>query len=68
MDFLRVLEGIRTPLGENILYYLTFLGEETIILGIVGVVFWCFVKNVSFCCMECNFDVCDKYDQDHLPC
>lgn len=48
MDFLRVLEEIRTPLGENILYYLTFLGDETIILGIVGVVFWCFDKKMAY--------------------
>ncbi len=48
MEFLRYLESIRTPLGENIFYYLTNFGEEIIIMGLVGIIFWCVDKKIAY--------------------
>ena len=48
MEFLRYLASIRTPLGEKIFYYLTYFGEEMMILGLVGIVFWCVDKKLAY--------------------
>ncbi len=48
MEFLRYLESIRTPLGEKIFYYLTYFGEEMMILGLVGIIFWCVDKKLAY--------------------
>ncbi len=48
MDLLRAIEAIRTPLGEKIWQFFTFFGEETFIVVVLCILFWCFNKNLSY--------------------
>ena len=48
MDFLRYLESIRTSFGENLFYYLTYGGEEIMLLAIVCILFWCVNKKTAY--------------------
>ena len=47
MDFLKLLEGIRTPLLDKFFSYLTYLGDETLFLVIGLIFFWCVSKQVG---------------------
>ena len=44
MDFLRFLEGLRTPLGDAFFSAVTHLGEETLFIVAGLVFFWCLDK------------------------
>ena len=44
MDFLRFLEGLRTPLGDAFFSLLTHLGEETPFILVALTVYWCVNK------------------------
>ena len=48
MTFLRMLESIRTPLGEQIAAAVTLLGEETFFMLIGLALVWCFDKRWGF--------------------
>lgn len=48
MDFLRILEGIRTPLGDAFFSTVTRLGEETIFILVGLVFFWCINKKHGY--------------------
>ncbi len=47
MDFLRMLEGIRTPLLDKLFYGITVLGEETSFLVFCLLLYWCADKKLS---------------------
>ncbi len=48
MDFLRLLEGIRTPFLDEIFSYVTMLGEETLFILIGMLFFWCIDKRRGY--------------------
>ncbi len=48
MEFLRTLEGIRTPLGEALFLFLTYGGEEVMLLGLICVLYWCVDKKTGY--------------------
>lgn len=48
MEFLRTLEGIRTPLGEAVFMFLTYGGEEVMLLGLICVLYWCVDKKTGY--------------------
>ena len=48
MEFLRMLEGIRTPLGETVFMILTYGGEELMLFGLILVSYWCVDKKLGY--------------------
>ena len=48
MEFLKILEGIRTSFLDNLFYILTYGGEELMLLGFVGILFWCVDKKTAY--------------------
>lgn len=48
MEFLRLLEKIRTPFFDTVFSLITHIGEETIFLVIAIVVFWCVNKREGY--------------------
>jgi len=47
MEFLRVLEGIRNPFLDFVMRNVTILGEETVFLGVVMLLFWCVDRKMA---------------------
>ena len=48
MEFLRVLENIRTPFLNTIFSLITQLGEETVAVIILCAIFWCISKRTAY--------------------
>lgn len=48
MEFLRLLESIRTPLGETFFLIATYGGEEITLLGLICVLYWCVNKKLAY--------------------
>ncbi|MDO5111606.1 MAG: phosphatase PAP2 family protein [Clostridia bacterium] len=48
MDFLYVLQGIRTPFLDAVFQFFTFFGEETLFLVLALVIFWCVDKKCGY--------------------
>lgn len=48
MDFLRLLEGLRTPFFDSVFQFFTFFGEETLFMVIAMAVFWCIDKKNGY--------------------
>jgi len=48
MEILRLLEGIRSPFLDTVIGLLTQLGEETIGMVILCVIFWCISKRIAY--------------------
>ena len=48
MEFLKLLEGIRTPIGDALFLFLTLGGEEIMLLGLICVTYWCFNKRLAY--------------------
>lgn len=48
MEFLRLLEKIRTPFFDTVFSLITHIGEETVFLVIAIVVFWCVNKREGY--------------------
>ena len=48
MEFLKVLESIRTPLLDRLFILLTFFGEEVLILAIICFLYWCYNKRLAY--------------------
>lgn len=55
MEFLRLLEGIRTPLLNVIFQFITFFGEETIFMVIAMTFFWCIDKKTGYLVLYVSF-------------
>lgn len=47
MEFLKLLEGIRTPFFDKVISVLTYLGDEMVFLVIGLVFFWCLHKQAG---------------------
>lgn len=48
MEFLRLLEEIRSPIGNAIFQFFTFFGQEMLVISIICVLYWCINKRVAY--------------------
>lgn len=48
MEFLRLLESIRTPIGDALMSFITLFGEETLFIVLALVFFWCVDKKRGY--------------------
>ena len=48
MEFLKYLEGIRTPFGENLFMLITYGGAEITLLGLICILYWCVNKKDAY--------------------
>lgn len=48
MVFLRFLEGLRTPLLDNIFQFITYFGQEIIIIAFICTLYWCVDKRFAY--------------------
>lgn len=48
MDFLYTLASIRTPFLNTLFSLLTHFGDEIIVIGIIGLLFWCINKKAAY--------------------
>jgi len=48
MEFLRLLESLRTPFLDGAFNLITRLGEETVGVAVLCVVFWCINKRIAY--------------------
>ena len=55
MDFLRLLEGLRTPFLSTVFQFFTFFGEETLFMVIAMTVFWCIDKKSGYFLLYVSF-------------
>ena len=55
MDFLRLLEGLRTPFLDQVFQFFTFFGEETLFMVIALAFFWCIDKKTGFFLLYVSF-------------
>ncbi len=55
MEFLRFLEGIRTPVGDVFFSAVTLLGEETIFIIVGLLFFWCIDKKKGYFILSVGF-------------
>lgn len=55
MEFLRLLEGIRTPFGDAFFSIVTHLGEETFFIVVGLLLFWCIDKKQGYFVMSVGF-------------
>ena len=55
MDFLRFLEGLRTPFLDNFFSVVTLLGEETIFIILGVIFFWCVSKKQGYYILSIGF-------------
>ena len=55
MEFLRLLEGVRTPVGDAFFSAITLLGEETIFIVAGLLFFWCINKKQGYFILAVGF-------------
>ena len=55
MSLLYWLEGLRTPALDSFFSIITLLGEETILLAVAIIVFWCFSKKDGYFLLSVGF-------------
>ena len=55
MEFLRLLEGLRTPVGDAFFSFITHLGEETIFIVAGLLFFWCINKKQGYFILTVGF-------------
>ena len=55
MEFLRLLEGLRTPIGDAFFSAITHLGEETIFIVVGLLFFWCINKKQGYFILTVGF-------------
>ena len=48
MEILQAIAELRTPFGEKLWQFLTLFGEETFIVVVLCLLFWCINKNLSY--------------------
>lgn len=47
MEFLHLLESIRTPFFNSIVSVITLLGEETVMIAVLCLIYWCIDKKTA---------------------
>ena len=69
MDFLHVLAELRTPFGEHFFQFVTYLGQEVIIIAVICTLYWCvdkrFALSAGIYLLSCR-SVCTGI-KDHIP-
>jgi undecaprenyl-diphosphatase len=55
MEFLKLLEGLRTPVGDTFFSAITLLGEETIFIVAGLLFFWCINKKQGYFILSVGF-------------
>ena len=55
MEFLKFLEGLRTPVGDAFFSTITLLGEETIFIVVGLLFFWCINKKQGYFILSVGF-------------
>ena len=55
MEFLQLLEGIRTPLFDIIFQWITYFGEEILFMIIALGMFWCIDKKTGYLLLYVSF-------------
>ena len=55
MEFLRLLEGLRTPFLNSVFQFFTFFGEETLFMVISLAFFWCIDKKNGYFLLYVSF-------------
>jgi len=55
MEFLKLLEAIRTPLFDAVFQFFTFFGEETIFMIVAMGFFWCIDKKTGYLLLYVSF-------------
>lgn len=55
MDLLKLLEGVRTPLLDEALGAVTYLGGETVFMLAAMVAYWCYNKSFGYYMMSVGF-------------
>ena len=55
MEFLRLLEGLRTPFFDTVFAAVTHLGEETFFMVLAILLFWCINKRFGYYCFFVGF-------------
>jgi undecaprenyl-diphosphatase len=55
MEFLKLLEAIRTPFFDTVFQFFTFFGEETIFMIIALAFFWCIDKKTGYLLLYVSF-------------
>jgi len=48
MELLKILEGVRSPLLDSVIGLVTRLGEETVGIVVLCLIFWCISKRVAY--------------------
>ena len=48
MDFLHVLTELRTPFGEHFFQFVTYFGQEVIIIAVICTLYWCVDKRFAY--------------------
>ena len=48
MELLHALEGIRSPILDTIFGLITMLGEETVVIVLLGLIYWCINKRTAY--------------------
>ncbi len=48
LSFLKALESLRSPFLDTVVSLITRLGEETIVLGVICLLFWCINKDSAY--------------------
>lgn len=63
MDFLRYLEGIRTPFWDQFFAFITYGGDELVFMVIAITVFWCVNKKTGYYILLVGFlgTVCNQF-------
>ncbi len=55
MEFLRFLEGLRSPLLDQVMGFLTHLGGEAAFMALAAAVFWCHNKRTGYFLLMTGF-------------
>ena len=48
MTFLWILEGIRTPFLDKLMQFITYFGQELIIIAVICAFYWCVDKRFAY--------------------
>ena len=48
MTFLWMLEGIRTPFLDRFMQFVTYFGQELIIIAVICALYWCADKRFAY--------------------
>lgn len=55
MEFLKLLESLRTPFWDSIFSFITHFGEESVFIVISFILFWCADKKKGYYCLMVGF-------------